>query len=147
FANAASVETALASRNEVPVADRIVWSACNVNCGSRCPLKLHVKDGAIIRVTADDTGDDTFGMHQVRACVRGRSIRQRVYNPDRLKFPMKRVGKRGSGEFEQISWDEAFDIIGDKLKSVLDQYGNEAVYIQYATGATGSTLAKTTAGG
>ena len=143
FANAASVETALASRDEVPVADRIVWQSCMVNCGSRCPLRLHVKDGTIVRVETDNTGDDVFGeSQQVRACVRGRSIRQRVYNPDRLKFPMKRVGKRGSGEFEQISWEEAFDTIASKLTDVIDQYGNEAVYIQYATGALGGTVAK-----
>lgn len=131
-----------ASRDVVPTADRIVWSACHVNCGSRCPLRLHVKDGTIIRVETDNTGDDEFGHHQVRSCVRGRSIRQRVYNPDRLKYPMRRVGARGSGEYEQITWEEAFDTIADKLKEVLDEYGNEAVYINYATGTLGATVGK-----
>jgi anaerobic dimethyl sulfoxide reductase subunit A len=143
FASATNFETALASRNEVPEADRIVWQSCMVNCGSRCPLRLHVKDGTIVRVETDNTGDDVFGeSQQIRSCVRGRSIRHRVYNPDRLKFPMKRVGKRGSGEFEQISWEEAFDTITSKLTEVIDQYGNEAVYIQYATGALGGTVVK-----
>lgn len=76
----------------------IAWSACLVNCGSRCPLKCHVVDGTIRWISQEDnqgTGDDTFGQHQVRACLRGRSARRRVYNPDRLKYPMKRVGKRG----------------------------------------------------
>ena len=122
--------------------DKIVWNSCNVNCGSRCPLQLHVKDGQIVRVGTDDTGGDVYGTHQVRACVRGRSIRQRVYNPDRLKYPMKRVGKRGSGEFERISWEEAYDTIANELKRIVETYGNESVYVQYATGTLGGVIAK-----
>lgn len=122
----------------------VVWSSCNVNCGSRCPLRLHVQDGVVVRVEADDTGSDEYGTDemQVRSCVRGHSIRQRLYNPDRLKYPMKRVGPRGSGEFERISWEEAFDTVAEKLQGVLDEYGNEAVYINYATGALGGTVSK-----
>ncbi|MCS5807736.1 hypothetical protein LNO89_06640 [Klebsiella pneumoniae subsp. pneumoniae] len=60
---------------------------------------MHVVDGAIKYVETDNTGDDNYdGLHQVRACLRGRSMRRRVYNPDRLKYPMKRVGKRGEGQ-------------------------------------------------
>lgn len=121
---------------------KVVWSSCNVNCGSRCPLMLHVDNGQIVRVEADNTGDDIYGNHQVRACVRGRSIRKRVYDPDRLKYPMKRVGKRGSGEFERISWEEAFDTIAGEMKRIKAEYGNEAFYINYATGALGGTIAK-----
>lgn len=129
-------------REVAPEPDDIVWASCHVNCGSRCPLRLHVKDGVIVRVDTDNTGDDVYGAHQVRACVRGRTIRQRVYNPDRLKYPMRRTGKRGSGEFEQITWEEAFDAIADKLKEVIEEYGNEAIYINYATGTLGATVSK-----
>ena len=111
------------------------WTSCNVNCGSRCPLLLTVVDGTIVRVQTDNTGDDEIGSQQVRACVRGRSIRQRIYSPDRLLYPMKRSGKRGSGEFERITWDEAYTLIADKLRAVLDEYGPEAVYLNYGTGA------------
>lgn len=52
----------------------------------------------------------------MRACVRGRGYRKFVYHPDRLKYPMKRVGKRGEGKFERISWDEATTLIADNLK-------------------------------
>jgi anaerobic dimethyl sulfoxide reductase subunit A len=69
---------------------------------------MHVSDGKIKWVETDNTGNDEYGHHQVRACLRGRSVRRRVYNPDRLKYPMKRVGKRGEGKFKRISWDEAF---------------------------------------
>ena len=85
-----------AADTPAPASEKVVWSACTVNCGSRCPLRMHVVDGAIKYVETDNTGDDNYdGLHQVRACLRGRSMRRRVYNPDRLKYPMKRVGKRG----------------------------------------------------
>ena len=114
------------------------WSACLVNCGSRCALRVHTEDGVIKQIETDNRGDDTtFGEHQLRACLRGRSIKHRVYNPDRLKYPMKRVGKRGEGRFERISWDEALDLMADKLKYTLKEYGNDAVHITYGSGTQG----------
>lgn len=119
---------------------KVVWSSCNVNCGSRCPLRMHVLNGQIVRVETDNTGGDDLGSQQIRACPRGRSIRQRIYNPDRLKYPMKRVGKRGEGEFKRISWEEAYDSIADSLKKTISKYGNEAVYLNYGTGTLGGTI-------
>ncbi len=119
-----------------------VWSSCNVNCGSRCPLRLTVADGTITRVDPDDTGDDTLGNQQIRACVRGRAIRTRVYSADRIKYPMKRVGKRGEGQFERISWDEALDAVAEALKNTISKYGNEAVYFHYGSGSTGGNISK-----
>lgn len=116
---------------------RIVWGACSVNCGSRCALRLHVRDDEVVYVETDNTGDDRYGDHQVRACLRGRSIRRRINHPDRLNYPMKRVGKRGEGKFVRISWQEALDTLADRLKSVVAQYGNEAVYINYSSGIVG----------
>ena len=122
--------------------DRTVWSSCNVNCGSRCPLRMQVKDGQIVRVLPDNTGGDELGMQQIRACVRGRSIRQRIYNPDRLKVPMKRVGKRGAGEFEEISWEQAFDEIAGTVTRLIKDYGNESIYLNYGTGTLGGTVTR-----
>lgn len=123
--------------------EKVVWSACTVNCGSRCPLRMHVTDGEIRYVETDNTGDDAYeGLHQVRACLRGRSMRRRVYNPDRLKYPMKRVGKRGEGKFKRISWDEAFTLVSDNLKRIIKDYGNEAIYLNYGTGTLGGTMTR-----
>ncbi|MEY7846707.1 DMSO/selenate family reductase complex A subunit [Klebsiella africana] len=121
---------------------RIVWGACSVNCGSRCALRLHVRDDEVVYVETDNTGDDRYGDHQVRACLRGRSIRRRINHPDRLNYPMKRVGKRGEGKFERISWQEALDTLADRLKSVVAQYGNEAVYINYSSGIVGGNITR-----
>ncbi|WP_122991009.1 molybdopterin-dependent oxidoreductase, partial [Escherichia coli] len=106
------IANAAEALNPTQANEKVIWSACTVNCGSRCPLRMHVVDGEIKYVETDNTGDDNYdGLHQVRACLRGRSMRRRVYNPDRLKYPMKRVGKRGEGKFERISWDEALSLI------------------------------------
>ncbi|MDR9827265.1 DMSO/selenate family reductase complex A subunit [Vibrio sp. FNV 38] len=121
-----------------PSDTKTVWSACLVNCGSRCALRVHTQDGVITQIETDNRGDDSeFGKHQIRACLRGRSIKHRVYNPDRLKYPMKRVGKRGEGRFERISWDEAMDLMADRLKYTLNEYGNDAVHITYGSGTQG----------
>lgn len=128
-------------QNAPATEDAVVWSACTVNCGSRCPLRLAVKDGTIVRVDPDDTGDDELGSQTIRACVRGRSIRQRIYSPERLKKPLKRIGKRGEEKWEEISWDEAFTLIADKLKELIAEYGNESIYLNYGTGVLGATVA------
>jgi anaerobic dimethyl sulfoxide reductase subunit A len=120
--------------------EQVVWNSCNVNCGSRCPVRLVVRDGQIVRVEADNTGTDVYGNHQVRCCVRGHAIRKRIYNPDRLKYPMKRVGKRGAGQFERISWPEAYDTVASALKRIRTQYGNESIYLNYGTGTIGGTI-------
>lgn len=137
-----SLPSPLAANAATPDDSELVWSACTVNCGSRCPLKLQVKNGTIVRVLPDDTGTDELGTQSVRACVRGRSIRHRIYNPDRLKKPLKRKPgtKRGEGEWVEISWDQALDEITDKMKEIKSKYGNEAFYINYGTGTLGATV-------
>lgn len=77
-----------------------------------------------------------------RACLRGRSMRRRVYNPDRLKYPMKRVGARGEGKFERISWEEAYDIIATNMQRLIKEYGNESIYLNYGTGTLGGTMTR-----
>ncbi|ELY4197530.1 molybdopterin-dependent oxidoreductase [Cronobacter sakazakii] len=135
---AAAVGQAISAPDE-----RVVWSACTVNCGSRCPLRMHVVNGEIRYVETDNTGGDDYdGLHQVRACLRGRSMRRRVYNPDRLKYPMKRVGKRGEGKFVRISWDEALNTIAQGMKRIISDYGNEAIYLNYGTGTLGGTMTR-----
>ena len=76
--------------------------------------------------------DDPNG--KFRACLRGRSVRRWINDPDRLKYPMKRVGKRGEGKFERISWEEAIDTIATKLKETYNNYGPEAVFINLGSG-------------
>ena len=83
-------------------------------CGGDCLLDFYIKDGKIIKTEGNCTLPGANG----RVCVKGAAIKQALYNPDRILYPMKRVGKRGEGKFERISWEEALDTIAEKMQSV-----------------------------
>lgn len=70
---------------------RILWASCNVNCGSRCALRVPVKGGEITHMETDNTGDERYGMQQIRACPLGRSMRQRIHAEQRIPYPLYRV--------------------------------------------------------
>ncbi|MBU2644960.1 molybdopterin-dependent oxidoreductase [bacterium] len=116
--------------------EEIVRTCCPAhNCGGRCLLVLRVKDGVITGISADDRPGDTLADPRRRACSRGLSYRRRYYHPDRLKYPLKRTGKRGAGQFERISWTEALDTIADAFKRIKRQYGSSAMFVPYGTGS------------
>jgi anaerobic dimethyl sulfoxide reductase subunit A len=118
------------------ITERIIRVGCPAhNCGGRCLLKTFVKDGIITRIETDDRPTDDVSDPQLRACIRGRAYRRRQYHPDRLKYPMKRTGKRGEGKFTRISWEEALDMLATELKRVREKYGNSAIYLPYGTGS------------
>jgi anaerobic dimethyl sulfoxide reductase subunit A len=104
------------------------------NCGGRCLLIAHVKDGVITRLETDDR-PDVLAAPQLRACARGRAYLRRQYHPDRLLHPLKRIGKRGEGRFERISWDEALDTLAGEMRRVREVYGNSALFVPYGTGS------------
>lgn len=117
----------------------ITWGHCAINCPGRCSLKFHVQDDEVVWVDTYTNKDGDFDDPQPRACLRGRTYRRWMNHPDRINTPMKRVGKRGETKFEPISWDEAIEISTSKLKEVIEKYGNEAVYVPYATGVSATT--------
>lgn len=105
---------------------------CGINCGSACLLSVvpdgrgnvcirpHVPEGA----QANSQGPCRIGLGMLRW--------QRA--PERLKYPLKRVGHRGEGRFERISWNEAVDMLADALRDTIRTYGNESIYVAYGTG-------------
>lgn len=109
------------------------------NCGGKCMLIAHVQDGMITRLSSDDREYDEIDDPRLLACARGKSYRRRLYHPDRLKYPMKRVGERGEGRFERISWEEAIETIAGEMERVKDTYGNSAMYVPYGTGSYANT--------
>jgi anaerobic dimethyl sulfoxide reductase subunit A len=123
---------------------RVVPVLCNNNCGGRCVLKAHVEDSIITRITTDDSPDSPEHP-QLRACLKGRAMRNRIHDPKRLLHPMKRIGPRGSGRFTQISWDEAVDLIASNLQRVIATHGNQSVYIMYGTGDCGAVRGRESA--
>lgn len=116
---------------------KIINTAGLNNCGGRCVIKAHVKDGVIIRISTD-TAPDNPEAPQVRACVRGRSYRKTWLSPDRLKYPMKRVGKRGEGKFERITWEEALTTVAEETRRIKENFGPSSRYVHYSTGIISS---------
>lgn len=110
----------------------IIKTGCCHDCGGRCVLRAHIQNGKIIKYETDNDEDP-----QLRACMRGRAYRQRVYSEERLKYPLHRVGERGEGKFERISWEEALDIVARKLKETKEKYGNSAILFVAGAGNQG----------
>jgi anaerobic dimethyl sulfoxide reductase subunit A len=105
------------------------------NCGGRCLLVAHMENGHITRLEADDRVYDGIDNPRLLPCSRGLAYLRRQYHPDRLKYPMKRIGRRGEGKFERISWDEALDTVAGEIKRVKETYGNSALFVPYGTGS------------
>lgn len=94
-------------------------------CGGACLVDVYCKDEKVIKVE----GNHTLPMSNGRVCVKGAALKQSLYHPDRLLYPMKRVGERGEGKFERISWEEALQTITDKMAETKETYGAKATMI------------------
>ena len=75
---------------------------------------VHLRDGVITKIEGDPDCPANHGS----LCSKGLAFTQLVYHPDRLKYPLKRAGERGAGEWERMSWEEALDTIAAKLQTV-----------------------------
>lgn len=112
---------------------KIVPTGGCYDCGGRCLHKVHVRHGVAIRIDTDNAEEP-----QLRSCARGRAYRQQIYSPDRLRFPQKRVGSRGEGRFERISWDKALDMVASQLLRIKGTYGTKAILEVTVSGGVGS---------
>jgi len=124
--------------------DTVVRTVCPDDCGQNCGILAHVRDGMLVKVEPGDLPETSH------ICQRGLTSVKYVYHPDRLKYPMKRVGKRGEGKWKRISWDEALDIIADRLQEISNTYGSKSfgsIYSQPAIVGTGAILEFTSAYG
>ena len=136
---AAPTLTALAEENgPQPKEETVYYSTCRGNCGSRCPHEITVREGKVVKVAAAQM-DEAFNDDYRRICVRGYSQPQRLYDPDRIKYPMRRVEgtERGAGQWERISWDEAFDEVAQKMKAAYEEYGGSSIAFWNSYACTG----------
>ena len=106
--------------------ETIVTSTCGHNCGGRCVVNAHVVDDRIVRISTDPRKWNPE-LPPLPACARGVGQIERTYHPDRLQYPMRRTGPRGSGAFERVTWDEALDAVAQELLRVREQHGNAAI--------------------
>jgi molybdopterin-containing oxidoreductase family molybdopterin binding subunit len=110
------------------------------NCDGACGHEVRVVNGRVTfvgpasweKTTIDGQAAQDFSP---RICLRGISQMQNTYSPDRIKYPYRRVGERGSGEFERISWDEAATTIATKFQEIQAKFGKPAVWIAPYSGS------------
>jgi anaerobic selenocysteine-containing dehydrogenase len=132
------------SKNHIPVGEGIplrenvdgvevirttAWNA--PGCHNGCGVKLHVKDGRLIKVE----GDPDAPFNQGRLCVRCLAVPDAMYLEDRLLYPLKRArADRGKDTFERISWEEAYDTIEKNFREIIERYGAESIAFAQGTG-------------
>lgn len=93
------------------------------HCQCNCHLKCTVRDGRMVHIEPNKWPDK----RNETICVKGISEIQHTYSKERLQTPLKRVGERGEGKFQQISWDEALDTIAEKVKEINSKYGDGSI--------------------
>jgi anaerobic selenocysteine-containing dehydrogenase len=117
------------SAKDVHVVRTTAWSA-GPGCHGGCGVLAHIKDGKLVKLE----GDPDHPWNQGRLCARALAMTQYIEHPDRLRRPLKRMGKRGEGHWEEISWDEAFDFIEKKMRGIREDFGPESVIFSMGTG-------------
>ena len=101
----------------------IFSSVCSLDCPDQCGLLLHKKDGKIVKVEGDPNHPVTKG----NICNKVRNMTERIYDEKRLKYPLKRIGAKGEGTFERISWEEAIHTITSQWKELIQNHGPESI--------------------
>lgn len=100
-----------------------VIGACPHDCPDTCSMLTTIEDGVALSVRGNPDHPFTRG----RLCVKVNNYQQRVYDPNRVLYPMRRSGPKGSGEFEQISWDDALVEIGERWRAIIAEHGPQAI--------------------
>ncbi len=99
-----------------------VKSTCRM-CHGVCGVLVHIEDGKVVEITGDPDCPTSRGF----ICSKGRASVELLYHPDRLKYPLKRTGKRGEHKWQRISWDEAMDTIAERFLNIQQEFGAESI--------------------
>jgi thiosulfate reductase/polysulfide reductase chain A len=109
--------------------EKIYKSACRM-CHGGCGVLVHVEGDTVVKIT----GDPDSPLNRGKICPKGLASIEHLYHPDRLKYPLKRMGKRGEGRWKKITWDEALDTIVEKIHEIRERSGVESIAIGTGTG-------------
>jgi anaerobic selenocysteine-containing dehydrogenase len=109
--------------NDVADVIETFHGGCPHDCPDTCSMQFHVKNGELMSVS----GNPHHPMTRGGLCVKLKDYEKRHYHPNRLLYPMKRVGPKGSKQFEQITWDEALDTIVDRWQALIKDEGPRAI--------------------
>jgi anaerobic selenocysteine-containing dehydrogenase len=110
-------------------------TACPLDCPDACSLEVRVDDGRVTKLDGDRRNPLTQGF----ICSKVRKIPDLLYGPDRLLYPERRVGAKGEGHFERISWDEALSTVAARLAAAQKKWGGEAI-LPYRYGGSNGML-------
>ena len=114
-------------------ATRIVLGTCHHDCPDSCGWEVSVENGVAVKLR----GNSEHPFSQGELCPKVNRFLERVYSPERILYPLARNGPKGSGEFRQISWDEALALVAERIHSVIDNFGGEAVMPWGSAGTQG----------
>src|SRR5210317_1523462 len=106
--------------------DAAVKSHCRM-CHGGCGVLVYVKRGKVAKIA----GDPDCPINHGTLCSKGIASTQLVYHPDRLTHPVRRIGAKGSGKWERISWDAALDAIAGRISDYKDRFGAESIVMGY----------------
>src|SRR5262249_23313473 len=106
-----------------PTDARVVKVVCPHDCPDTCVMAVTVEGDRAVGLRGDPDHRFTQGF----LCAKVNHYLERVYSPDRILHPLKRVGRKGEGRFERISWDEALDAVAARFKAVADEHGPQAI--------------------
>lgn len=115
--------------------EKIAITGCQYSGCFSCQAQVVVREGKVagIKTWSDDPRKN-------KPCLRGRAHLQRIYSPERIRYPMKRVGERGSGEWERIAWDEAISTIAEKWQGYIKDFGPNSIVFDGTGGKGGGYL-------
>ncbi|MBT7951737.1 MAG: molybdopterin-dependent oxidoreductase [Gammaproteobacteria bacterium] len=99
------------------------FGACPHDCPDACSMLYQVKDGRLTGVR----GNPDHGFTRGRLCVKIKDFEKHHYNGERVLYPLRRVGAKGSGKFERVSWSDALTEIGSKWRAIIEKYGAQAI--------------------
>ncbi len=115
--------------------EKIVRTVCQ-GCHSECGVLVHVNRGKVTKIKPDPNHPSSRGF----ICVKGIHYADFIYHPDRLKYPLRRVGRKGGRKWERISWDKALDEIAARLSEVKEKYGVRSIGTFHGTAPRQSLL-------
>jgi len=120
--------------------EHIVETACPLDCPDGCSLNVTVQDGRITKIDGSTSNPITDGY----ICAKVRRFGERVYGSDRLLYPSVRKGPKGEGaRFERVSWDEALNLVADRMREARDTWGAESI-LPYSYGGSNGLLTQDT---
>lgn len=129
-----------AARTDGRTADGLVIGSCHHDCPDTCGWHVTVDRSGPTPIAVQMRGNPDHPFSQGELCPKVNKFLDRVYSEDRILMPLRRVGGKGEGRFEQISWDEALKDIAKRLHAVLDTDGPEAI-MPYSDAGNQSLLA------